>query len=67
MMEETRLITMEEFCDMLQIGRNTAYILLNSGKVSGIWKIGRNWKITEQAVKEYIKTSMSAEQTRNND
>ena len=60
-MEETRLITIDEFCNMLHIGRNTAYSILNSGKVSGTWKIGRRWKIPKQAVKKFIEEKMKSD------
>lgn len=58
MIEETqRLITVDEFCKILRIGRNTAYELLKSGYIRGVWKIGRVWKIPRQAVENYIKSS----------
>lgn len=51
--EEPELITFEELCETLMIGRNTAYKLLKSGKLKA-FKIGRVWKIPKRAVSDYI-------------
>lgn len=48
------LITVEELCELLSIGKNSAYGLLNSGEVKA-FRIGRVWKISREAVWEYIK------------
>lgn len=47
------LITVDELCDMLAIGKNTAYNLLNTKKIKA-FRIGRTWKIGRQAVIDYI-------------
>ncbi len=47
------LITVEELCEKLLIGRNAAYSLLASGKLKG-FRIGRIWKIPKESVSEYI-------------
>ena len=44
---------MEEFAELLYIGRNTAYKILNSGEIRA-FKIGKAWKIPKDAVSEYI-------------
>ncbi len=58
MLENTyeQLITIEELCDMLAIGRNTAYRLLKEHKISA-FRIGRIWKIPRGAVEDYIRDS----------
>ena len=56
---EEFLITFEDFCDQLQIGRTTAYTLLNSGKIPGAFKIGRVWKIPKDSVGKYIEQELS--------
>lgn len=48
------LITVDELCEWLAIGKNAAYTLLNSGKIKA-FKIGRIWKISRAAVVEYIR------------
>ena len=47
------LITVDELCDMLAIGKNTAYNLLITKKIKA-FRIGRTWKIAKQAVIDYI-------------
>lgn len=49
------LLTIDELCEVLQIGRNTAYKLLNSGFVSA-FRIGRRWKIPKNSVQEVLQT-----------
>ena len=39
----TTLITVDELCELLMIGRNAAYQLLNSGKIK-CFRINRIWK-----------------------
>jgi excisionase family DNA binding protein len=50
------LITIDELCDLLMIGRTTAYKLLQSGRLKA-FKIGRVWKISRASVEQYIKES----------
>ena len=52
----SELITTDELCELLMIGKNTAYALLNSGKIKA-FRIGRHWKIPKCAVYQYIKKS----------
>ena len=47
------LITIEELCSILSIGRNTAYTLLKENKIKA-FRIGRVWKITRLAVEEFV-------------
>ena len=47
------LVTFEEFQEILQIGRTTAYKLLNSGEIKA-FRIGRIWKIPRSAITEYV-------------
>ena len=48
------LITVEELCEILMIGKNAAYQLLSSGKIK-CFRIGRIWKIPRESVDEYIR------------
>ena len=50
------MITVEELCYMLRIGRNKAYELLRSGRIGAV-REGRLWMIPKVAVIEYITTS----------
>ena len=48
------MITIDELCDLLMIGRTTAYNLLQSGELKA-FKIGKVWKISRASVERYIK------------
>lgn len=50
------LITIDELCELLMIGRTTAYKLLQSGGLKA-FKIGKVWKISRASVEQYIKES----------
>ena len=47
------LLTVEELCDTLMIGKNAAYQLLASGKIK-CFRINRIWKLPKISVNEYI-------------
>ena len=55
------IIKIEEMMKMLDIGKNTAYRLLDSGEVRA-FKIGKVWKITRSAVQEYIEKQVKGRQ-----
>lgn len=48
------MITINELCELLMIGRTTAYKLLQSGDLKA-FKIGKVWKISRASVEQYIK------------
>lgn len=48
------LVTVEEFADMLSIGKNAAYKLLASGKVK-CFRQDRIWKIPKEGVIQYVR------------
>lgn len=47
------VITIDELCEALSIGKNTAYSLLNSKEIAA-FRIGRSWKIPKESVSKYI-------------
>lgn len=47
------LLDVNEFCEVLGIGKNRAYKILNSGELKA-FRIGRVWKIPKVAVESYI-------------
>lgn len=51
--EVSDLLTVDDLCEKLQISRNTAYQLLESGDVDG-FKVGRNWRIPNVSISSYI-------------
>ena len=52
--EYREILTFEELCEILDIGKNTAYFLLHSKQIKA-FKIGSNWKIPKQAIEEYVR------------
>ena len=51
------MVTIDDVCQMLNIGKNNAYRLLKEGKLHA-FKIGRIWKISRQSVIEYVKPAI---------
>jgi len=51
--EVSDLLTVDDLCEKLQVSRNTAYQLLESGDVEG-FKVGRNWRIPNNSISSYI-------------
>jgi excisionase family DNA binding protein len=52
------LITVDEMCDMLMIGKGSAYKLLKSGKIK-CFQLCRSWKIPRQSVYDFINKESS--------
>lgn len=51
---DSPLITVDELCELLMIGKNAAYKLLISGELRG-FRIGRIWKIPRESLDRYIR------------
>ena len=47
-------LTVEELCELLKIGHNAAYHLLNSSEIKAI-RNGRVWRIPKEGVIEYTR------------
>ena len=47
------VMTVPEMAEILHIGRNSAYALVNSGAIRSI-RIGRNIRIPQSALLEYL-------------
>lgn len=54
------LLTAEEACEALKIGKNALYELLSSGKLKA-FRNGRVWRIPKQAVQEFIRSQAKLE------
>lgn len=52
--QDQEMITIDDICDMLCVGKSTAYSLLRSGKIHGAFRIGHIWKVTRSAIYNYI-------------
>ena len=51
-------LTVDELCELLKIGHNAAYRLLNTGVIKGL-RNGRTWRIPKQAVIDYVRNQFS--------
>lgn len=47
------VLTPAEVMDILGVGKNTMYRLLNTGELRAV-RIGRSWRITGDALEEYL-------------
>jgi len=47
------ILTIEDLCLTLNIGKNTAYTLLQTQQIQA-FKIGRTWKIPRRSLEKYI-------------
>lgn len=54
--DRNELITLDDLCGILMIGKSTAYKLLQSQQIHS-FRIGRVWKIPRSSVDEYIQRS----------
>ena len=46
-------LTPREVMDLLYIGKNTLYKLLNSGELKG-FRIGKQWRVERSALRGYV-------------
>ena len=47
------ILNIDELCEVLLIGKNAAYRLLEAGELKG-FRLGRAWKISKIAVEDFI-------------
>lgn len=47
------MVNIDDLCEMLSIGKNSAYHLLKTQQIKS-FKIGRTWKIPRESVSEYV-------------
>ena len=53
---EDKLLTIDDIQKRLGIGRNLAYKLVSEIKIKA-FRIGRSWKISEEALEEYVRNN----------
>lgn len=51
--QKSLTVSVEDLMRILKIGRNSAYALVRSGEIRSV-KIGRIYRISKTAVKEYL-------------
>lgn len=60
MNDNEKLLTVEELCQMLHIGKSTAMKLIKEKKIKA-FKPGRRWLIPNEAVDSFIKNEIDKE------
>ena len=53
--EYSDIVTIDELCEMLRIGKNKAYELLRNGEIKA-FRCGRLWIISKTAVEQFVKS-----------
>ena len=48
------ILSIEDACEMLSVGKSTLYQLLSSGEIIGAFRIGKTWKIPRKAISDYV-------------
>lgn len=57
------IMTIEEVCETLMIGKNRCYHLLGDGSIRG-FRIGSVWKVPREAVIDYIREASASRSKR---
>lgn len=47
------LLTVDDLCKVLMVGKNTAYNLVTSNTIKS-FKVGKSWKIPRASVEKYV-------------
>ena len=47
------ILTVQEIMEILFVGKNTVYELLNSGELKG-FRIGKTWRVTKESLENFI-------------
>lgn len=52
-LEQYTVLTPQEVMEILNIGQNSMYHMLNSGQLPA-FRVGRSWRITLEALEDYM-------------
>ena len=52
------ILTVEEMCEILKIGKNSAYKLLNSNAIPA-YRNGKIWRIPRTSLIEFVENSLA--------
>ena len=52
-LEQYTVLTPKDLMDILGIGKNAAYELLNSGQLKG-FRVGRSWRVSAEALEKFM-------------
>ncbi len=57
------ILTVDDLCEILSIGKNSAYVLLSTKQIKA-FKYNRIWKIPKIAIMEYVVNSSGIKSSR---
>lgn len=52
-LDQYTVLTPQDVMDILNIGKNSAYALLNSGQLRG-FRVGRSWRVSAEALEDFM-------------
>ena len=52
------ILNIDQYCELLDVGKSTGYKLLKSGRVKG-FKIGKVWKIPIKSIEAFVLASVN--------
>ena len=52
------ILNIDQYCELLDVGKSTGYKLLKSGRIKG-FKIGKVWKIPVKSVEQFVLASVN--------
>lgn len=55
-LDEVRFLTVAEIAAVMRVSKMTVYRLLHSGELPAV-RVGRSFRVTEQAVHDYLRDS----------
>lgn len=53
--EYPEILMLEDVCEVLRIGKNKAYEILNRNILKG-YREGRTWKVPKESIHEYVRS-----------
>ncbi len=49
-----RYLTIQQVCELLQLGERTVYEMCRQGKLPGAAKVGGSWRVDETALRDWL-------------
>ena len=59
-LDNEKLLTLEEVCEILKVGQSTFRRWMNEGKVKGI-KVGRQWRFSNKVLADILENGIDIE------
>ena len=62
-MEDIKVYTLKEVEDILKVTQRTLYNYIKSGQLKAV-KLGREWRVTDEELKNFLKTGTDPDYTK---